>query len=404
MIRQQQKTRQKLIQKLQPTAKRDKTEESMSMTKYAPSFHILPTLVFISLVLHSPSIDAQTASGCSNNCNGHGTCDTSGSTPTYKCTCFDGWGSSTDIADYKAPDCSSRSCPYGRRWFDIAQSTVSGHRDAECSGIGDCNRITGVCMCPIGYEGKSCNIKKCLNSCSGHGRCLDMQQYAAEATAFPLRNTLTFSYLNDGTSNTWDATMIRGCLCDSSWSVGLDTGETQLAEWFGPDCSLRRCPSGDDPWTTIDETDCKEKYDNGASSAASITTSVTQSLAGSATSTTITHVAGARAFAVGDTVTISGHTGTAANTAMNQVFTVASVSSPTVAVLTGSGMTSSGSAYSSGTIIATFSMAAAGNLCHVECANRGLCNYAIGQCQCFGSWKGAACTTQVTHQTKSQLE
>ena len=125
---------------------------------------------------------------------------------------------------------------------------------------------------------------------------------------------------------------------------------------------------------------------------------------GSATSTTITHVAGARAFAVGDTVTISGHTGTAANTAMNQVFTVASVSSPTVAVLTGSGMTSSGSAYSSGTIIATFSMAAAGNLCHVECANRGLCNYAIGQCQCFGSWKGAACTTQVTHQTKSQLE
>jgi hypothetical protein len=33
-------------------------------------------------------------------------------------------------------------CPSGRRWFDVAQSTVSGHRNAECSGIGDCNRIS----------------------------------------------------------------------------------------------------------------------------------------------------------------------------------------------------------------------------------------------------------------------
>ena len=65
------------------------------------------TTIFTSCIIQS-RIYAQTASGCSNNCNGHGTCDTSGGTPTYKCTCYDGWGSDSDIADYKSPDCSTR--------------------------------------------------------------------------------------------------------------------------------------------------------------------------------------------------------------------------------------------------------------------------------------------------------
>lgn len=55
---------------------------------------------------------------------------------------------------------------------------------------------------------------------------------------------------------TWDEEMIYGCVCDSSWEVGLGSGQTQEPEWFGPDCSLRHCPSGDDPSTTVDETDC----------------------------------------------------------------------------------------------------------------------------------------------------
>jgi hypothetical protein len=371
-------------------------------------------------------------------------------------------------------------CPSGRRWFDVAQSTVSGHRNAECSGIGDCNRISGKCLCPQGYEGKACNFRKCLNDCSGHGRCLDMQQYAAEGAAFPLRNTLTFQYLDDGETNTWDAKMNRGCLCDSSWSVGLDSGETQLAEYFGPDCSLRRCPSADDPWTTVDETDCNKKYDNGASDAPLIEVAVTQSVASSATETTLTHVAGARALVAGDTVTVSGHSGSDANLAMNQIFTVKTVTSSTVLVLTGTGMTAgtyvpeqqtvsantaasatettithvafsrslvvgesvtvsghtgdaanlamnqvyvvktvtdsthailtgtgmTAGTYNTGAIIvkaglaAKFSMSSYGNKCLVECANRGLCDYENGKCKCFLGWHGAACTTQVTHQSK----
>ena len=162
----------------------------------------------------------------------------------------------------------------------------------------------------------------------------------------------------------------------------------------GPGCESRRCPSGNDPMTTnIDETDCTGKSNNGASTAPFITTAVTSSTASSTTSTTVIHTAGARGFAVGDTVTISGHTGNSANTAMNQVFTVASVTSATVVVLTGTGMTASGSAYNGGTIIATFSSAAKGNLCHVECSNRGACNHETGLCSCYSGYYGGACRT-----------
>jgi hypothetical protein len=57
----------------------------------------------------------------------------------------------------------------------------------------------------------------------------------------------------------WDADMIYGCLCQSeSWTVGLNAGEYQVSEYFGPDCSLKRCPSGDDPQTEANEMDCED--------------------------------------------------------------------------------------------------------------------------------------------------
>jgi hypothetical protein len=50
--------------------------------------------------------------------------------------------------------------------------------------------------------------------------------------------------------------MIYGCVCESSWPVGLGAGETQEPEWFGPDCSLKHCPSADNPRTNAVETNC----------------------------------------------------------------------------------------------------------------------------------------------------
>jgi hypothetical protein len=37
---------------------------------------------------------------------------------------------------------------------------------------------------------------------------------------------------------------------------------------------------------------------------------------------------------------------------------------------------------------------AAGNLCHVECANRGTCDAAVGVCRCFAGYHGEACGTK----------
>ena len=31
------------------------------------------------------------------------------------------------------------------------------------------------------------------------------------------------------------------------------------------------------------------------------------------------------------------------------------------------------------------------NKCHVDCANRGICDYKTGQCQCFDGMYGSAC-------------
>lgn len=315
-------------------------------------FVLAEAVFLLHLMRRAPISTAQTASGCANSCSGHGTCDKAGGSPTYKCTCFDGFGSDMDIADYKAPDCSLRTCPYGRRWFDIAQTTTSAHRNAECSGIGDCNRASGVCLCPSGYEGKACNLQACPGQCSGHGRCLSMSEIISEAEAQPLRSEFTWAYPDDATANTWDASMVRGCLCDSSWTVGLDAGETQVAEWYGPDCSLRRCPSGDDLWTTVDETDCSGKYDNGALTAATKTVAHSQIVvsntvaitnivvaSGSTTTATCTHAAAAGFLAVGDTVTVSGYTGDANSIAVNQDYVVTSITSATETVLTGTGLT-----------------------------------------------------------------
>jgi hypothetical protein len=95
------------------------------------------------------------------------------------------------------------------------------------------------------------------------------------------------------------------CLCDSSWPVGLGANETQEPEYFGPNCALRHCPTGDDP-VTLDknELNCTN-------------------------------------------VTARGGRG---------------VGMP-------------------------------GNKCHVDCSNRGICDYVTGMCECFNGFFGANCGT-----------
>ena len=110
-------------------------------------------------------------------------------------------------------------------------------------------------------------------------------------------------YEGDEDATTWDEDKLYGCVCDSSWSVGIESGETQEAEWFGPDCSLRHCPSANDPRTLIDETDCQ------------------------------------------------------------------GVGAPD-----------------------SYYQGKAGNKCHVDCANRGICDHGTGLCQCFNGQYGEDCS------------
>ncbi len=262
---------------------------------------------------------------CHNGCSGHGVCVSNGNGPT--CQCDIGWGSQYDITNFRAPDCSSRSCPSGVSWGSAAEIRIMGlspkaHQFRECSNVGLCDYKTGTCTCPENFAGQACERTTCPNNCSGHGQCLSMTLLAAYLTAQPLSyNTINGLYSEtnlglylgtdaDGQAKipSWEADKMYGCLCDSSWPVGLTSGTTQQAEWFGPDCSLRRCPSGDDPMTRfVDETNCTNVQ----------------------------------------------YPGTSAN---------------------GKGKV--------------------GNKCHVDCANRGVCDYTNGSCSCFKGFYGPACTLQ----------
>ena len=71
-----------------------------------------------------------------------------------------------------------------------------------------------------------------------------------------LETNLEYGSIGEQRASAWDYDSLTACICDSSWPVGLGSGETQQSEWFGPDCSLRRCPTGDDPITPYkNETD-----------------------------------------------------------------------------------------------------------------------------------------------------
>lgn len=234
-------------------------------------------------------------------CSGHGTCEYQSGT----CVCFKGWGAPTDVTQYRQGDCAARTCPSHASWTSTPLSDVLAHSVvAECSDMGVCDRSAGTCSCFEGFTGDACQRKSCPTAirgvdCSGHGSCVSMKQAASMSNAMPVGASATYGSEATYHTRAWDANMMYGCVCDSSWSVGIGSGETQVAEYWGPDCSQRRCPSADNPMTSGDETDCEGV--NGGS---------------------------------------------------------------------------------------------AGNLCHVECSQNGICDYSSGTCKCFAGFYGEACARQ----------
>ncbi|KAJ8610681.1 hypothetical protein CTAYLR_005664 [Chrysophaeum taylorii] len=245
--------------------------------------------------------------GCSRllDCLERGTCDYC----TERCACYEKLGDGDDISRTRSYDCSLSNCPTGLAWVDVPDPRRPNiRREVECSNAGVCETQRGECACFDGFTGDACQRRTlCIDAsagggdedCAGRGACVTMRETARVDHALPLTEE---NYTYGVGPEAWDADAIQHCVCDSSWEVGLDPRETQSPEYFGPRCSLKRCPTGDDPATVGDETDC-------------------------------TNVTAAGGQARGQP----------------------------------------------------------GNKCHVECSNRGTCDYAFGRCTCFSGFYGAAC-------------
>jgi hypothetical protein len=166
-------------------------------------------------------------------CSGHGVCQ---GPNTYNCVCANGW---------YGGDCAERTCPSGKSWFGLPdEKNDKAHLKTECSNMGVCDRSKGECTCLAGFEGSACQYIACPGGsppCNGHGSCYDMSQLAELAQVNGDSAGVTYGTIPNLPA-TWDYNMMRGCLCDQGWE--------------GYDCTLRTCPTGDDPNT---EDQFKEK-------------------------------------------------------------------------------------------------------------------------------------------------
>lgn len=359
--------------------------------------------------------EAMTISGChgQNNCNGHGTCDDN----KRRCTCMEGWGADTDIALYKAPDCSRRTCPSGYSWFTAPKTTTMAHEVRECSDGGICDRNTGKCRCFDGFDGTACQRMGCKDKCSGHGNCVSMRRAAKMTNAFPLSPAT--SYEGREQSTTWDSDQMHGCICESSWAVGLGSGERQLAEWYGPACSLRRCPSGNDPLSVSNDENCYNKRENGAKTAEDdreiqeITTSSTTGPLGGTYSLSMGSTGTTTTTAITPNADFSAENMQSALQSLDAISNVEVQRSSfrdngytytvTFAISTGDVdlITANTSSLTGGSVAVrevrkgvAGHYGQPGNRCHIECSGRGSCDPTFGVCTCFSGYRGSACEIQ----------
>lgn len=176
---------------------------------------------------------------CPNECSGHGNCG-----HDDVCTCFDNWGSGIGLNN--GGDCKDRMCPQGLSWSDSPDGGGNFHGYEPCSGRGTCDFKTGECECFTNYEGSKCQRQTCPNDCSGQGTCEDVDDlefgltYAEFSTKSFKVDPKTFEYF------AWDSRKTRACMCDGNY--------------FGPDCSLKHCPFGNDVLDTRDDLLIPLKY------------------------------------------------------------------------------------------------------------------------------------------------
>jgi hypothetical protein len=193
---------------------------------------------------------------CPNACSGHGRCtnkepmfssspdnvfkipssgvDSLGASTSLikkdSCVCFLRKENGQNIYDYTNADCSGKVCPSGTAMNTVPHDTNNHVQTVECSGVGTCDRATGVCQCQVGFTGSACNRRKCPNDCSGRGKCRTLSEIVEIVSEMSTNLDWTSSALTYGA---FDADIWAGCICDKGYR--------------GPDCSHVECPSGTDP-------------------------------------------------------------------------------------------------------------------------------------------------------------
>jgi len=94
------------------------------------------------------------------------------------------------------------------------------HAYEECSGVGACDRASGICNCNDGYTGLGCRRSTCPNDCSGNGVCVASSEVAP--VGYGSNRLLQFQ------KHYWDQAKSTQCICDPGY--------------IGIDCSIRICP------------------------------------------------------------------------------------------------------------------------------------------------------------------
>jgi hypothetical protein len=340
---------------------------------------------------------AYAAAECNNMCSGHGVCGANDG-----CVCYRNW---------RAADCSERTCQYGVSFVDTAQGDLDhdgiidspatsvvtqwapsntlgtfeqyfnfaaqeAHAYMECSNKGLCDRATGECVCFDGYEGSACQRTVCPNACSGHGVCRNMQ----DVTRGLAGNAATDYQLWDGLKN-------QACVCDPGYQ--------------GVDCHERRCPRGADPLVDTDVYEI-QAVDIGTTAGAIggtfqlkytdvfgedwTTSAIATANNGGADNVKNALKAIPNSVIQDVTVTVAATAKGGQGSTYSITFTNNAGNLPALRC----DVTSA-----TGTNIAcTIAQTTAGTAVDKECSGRGLCDYETGLCKCFRGYRLADCSSQ----------
>ena len=171
---------------------------------------------------------------CPNQCSGTGICNSQ----TGQCNCYNATMLATiyptDGPDhewgFEGADCSLKTC-----FTDCGEKL----------GQGRCNKTTGLCQCSKGFwgpEGMHCNSVLCEDNCNNHGFCVD--------------NKCVCDVASNGLSG-WGGDFCEKPVCPNHCFEGAGLGKCINAkcvcdpEWYGEDCSLKRCPENYSPLSWI---------------------------------------------------------------------------------------------------------------------------------------------------------